>query len=190
MYSKKKAPHYATFALHISITIGVLQLGGCVRASPIPEERFQQASELIDAGTGFLREQDLAAARTAFELAHELAPMAAAVDGLGCVALLEGRYPEAETLFTRAYQMDRDYDDALVNLGLVKEVQGEREEARDIYMKYLHKNPASAGVRNNLAALEYDGGRRTMLVVEALKKAVTLSNQAVIRENLLVLVNR
>lgn len=190
MNCKKISRYHATFILRLSILLGTLQVFGCIRASPITEERFRKASEMVDVGTGFLREQDLAEARKAFELASELAPVAAAVDGLGCVALLEGRYEEAETSFTKAYEMDRTYDDALANLGLLKEVQGKKEEARGIYMEYLEKNPASAEVRNNLAALEYDSGKRRMKTVEALEKAITLSNQAVIKDNLVVLAGK
>lgn len=190
MRYKKTSPFFATFIPRISILLSVMFVHGCVRGSPVPESRLRRASELVDVGTGFMREHDLVEARKAFELASELAPVAAAVDGLGCVALLEGRYAEAETLFTEAYEMDRTYDDALGNLGLLKEVQGEREEARAIYMRYLEKNPGSAGVRNNLAALEYDSGRRRMKTVEALEKAITLSDQVVIRDNLAVLRNR
>lgn len=183
----KISSNRTTFTLRFAIFLGALQVVGCIRPSPIPEERYRQANDLVDVGTGFLREQDLVEARKAFELASELAPVAAAVDGLGCVALLEGRYPEADELFTEAYRMDRSYDDALANLGLLREMQGDSEGARRIYQEYLDKNPSSAGVRNNLAALEYDGGMRKMKTVEALEKAITLSDQAVIRDNLVVL---
>jgi Flp pilus assembly protein TadD len=156
----------------------------------VPEGRFQRAQGLVDIGTEFLRRRDLQEARKSFELASDLAPVAAAVDGRGCVALLEGRYMDAEELFREAYNMDRDYDEALANLGLVKELQGEGEEARGIYLEFLENNPDSARVRNNLAALEYDRGTGTMVTVEALEKAITLSDQAVIRDNLAVLTRK
>jgi hypothetical protein len=38
-----------------------------------------------------------------------------------------------------------------------------------------------------VAALEYDRGMRRMEAVEALEKAIALSNQAVIRDNLAIL---
>ncbi|NDF15993.1 hypothetical protein EB061_11860, partial [bacterium] len=120
---------------------------------------------MVDVGTRFLRERNFSEARQAFELASELAPMAAAVDGLGCVALLEGRYEVAERYFWEAYEMDRTYEEALVNVGLVKELRGQREEARAIYLEYLSKNPLSAVARNNVAALEYDRGMGTMVTV-------------------------
>jgi Flp pilus assembly protein TadD len=160
---------------------------GCFAPQAIPEDRFKRALLLVDVGTRLLREANVIEARKAFELASELAPVAAAFDGLGCVDLLEGRYVSAERYFREAYEMDRSYDEALMNLGLLKELQGEHAEAKAVYLKYLYKNPSSASVRNNLAALEYDRGRRRMDTVGALEKAIVLSNQAVILDNLTVL---
>jgi tetratricopeptide (TPR) repeat protein len=100
------------------------------------------------------------------------------------VALLEGRYDSAERYFREAYEMDRSYDEALVNLGLLKELQGKPLEAQAIYLAYLEKNPTSGSARNNLAALEYDRGRGTMDTVEELEKAIVLLNHGVVRDNL------
>lgn len=184
---KKKWSEYATFRRLVAIGVCITQMAGCGTMGGIPERDFQASRQLVDVGTMFLRERRLDEARIAFELASELAPMAAAVDGLGCVALLEGRYDSAEGYFTEAYQMDRSYDEALLNLGLLKDLQGYSDEARSIYLDYLDKNPWSGGVRNNLAALEYDRGRRRMDTVTALEKAIVLSGQGVIRDNLAVL---
>jgi tetratricopeptide (TPR) repeat protein len=184
---KKTIPKHATFPALLSIVVGWSALTGCARNAPVPEERFQRAQHLVDIGTEFLRRRELREARKAFELASDLAPVAAAVDGRGCVALMEGRYADAEDLFGDAYAMDRTYDRALANLALTRELQGEVEEARDMYLEYLEKHPDSALVRNNLAALEYDRGKGKMGTVEALEKAITLSDQAVIRDNLAVL---
>jgi tetratricopeptide (TPR) repeat protein len=118
---------------------------------------------LVDVGTRLLRQRSLEEARKAFELASEIAPVAAA---------------------------DRSYDDALVNLGLLKELQGEPAEAKTIYLRYLESNPTSGVARNNLAALEYDQGRGRMDSVIALEKAVVLSNQGVTRDNLVALGKR
>lgn len=184
---KRLFSKYATFSSLLSIGLGVAVLVGCAPRPRVPEDRFQRAQDLVDIGTEFLRRRELREARKSFELASDLAPVAAAVDGRGCVALLEGRYMDAEELFREAYNMDRDYDEALANLGLVKELQGEVDEARSMYLEFLDNHPDSARVRNNLAALEYDRGTGTMVTVEALEKAITLSDQAVIRDNLAVL---
>ena len=187
MGMKKKLPRHATLWGRFSILVCIAQCVACVPLGVFPESDLRKADGLVDVGTRFLREGRLTEARKAFELASELAPVAGAVDGLGCVALLEGQYESAEGYFTEAYEMDRSYDEALVNLGLLKELQGEPSEAKAMYLKYLEKHPSSGRVRNNLAALEYDGGRRRMDTVTALEKAIVLSNQAVIRDNLVAL---
>lgn len=184
---KKKSLRSATFWRVLSILVCITQCPGCFASAPVLEEQFQKAESLVDVGTRFLREGGLVDARKAFELASELAPVAAAVDGLGCVALLEGRYDSAERYFREAYEMDRSYDEALVNLGLLKELQGKPLEAQAIYLAYLEKNPTSGSARNNLAALEYDRGRGTMDTVEALEKAIVLLNHGVVRDNLVSL---
>lgn len=181
---KKKSPRHATFGYRLSILLCLAHLVGCFIPGSVPESDARKADALVDVGTRFLRERRLSEAKKAYELAAELAPVAAAIDGLGCVALLEGLYEVAEGYFVEAYEMDRSYDEALVNLGLVKELQGEPAEAKAIYQAYLEKHPSSGSVRNNLAALEYDEGRRTIETVSSLEKAIVLSNQGVIRDNL------
>jgi len=184
---KEKLLRHATFCRHLSIVVCLAHLLGCSASRGVPESQVRKAQALVDVGTGFLRERRVVEARKAFQLAAELAPLAAAVDGLGCVALLEGAYDSAEGYFVEAYEMDRTYDEALINLALLRELQGDVVRAQDIYLKYLNKNPSSAVARNNLAALEYDRGRRRMEAVEALEKAIVLSNQVVIRDNLIAL---
>jgi len=184
---KKKSPSHATFGYRFSILLCLAHLVGCFIPRSVPESDARKADALVDVGTRFLRERRLSEAKKAYELAFELAPVAAALDGLGCVALHEGLYEVAEGYFVEAYEMDRSYDEALGNLGLVKELQGEPAEAKAIYLAYLEKHPSSGRVRNNLAALEYDEGRRTIETVASLEKAIVLSNQGVIRGNLEVL---
>lgn len=187
---RKKFCRYATFGRYLSIVVGIAHLSACFAPEGAPEARFRRAHELVDVGARLLRERNFSEARQAFELASELAPMAAAVDGLGCVALVEGRYEVAERYFWEAYEMDTNYDEALVNIGLVRELRGQREQARAIYLEYLGRNPLSAVARNNLAALEYDRGMGTMGTVDALEKAIVLSDQVVIRDNLAVLATK
>ena len=187
MISKKCTVQDATLFPRFSILLYVLVLSGCVHRPALPEGRFLKAHSLVDDGTHLLRRREFPEARKAFELASELAPVAAAVDGQGCVALFEGRYADAERLFREAYTMDRHYDEALVHLGFLQELQGYPEEARVMYQEYLRNYPDSPAGRNHLAALEYDQGKGKMSTIEALEKAITLSDQAVIRDNLAVL---
>ena len=187
---RKKLCRNATFGRYLSIVLCIGQLAACLAPRGVSEARYQRADDLVNVGTRLLRERNFPQARQAFELASELAPIAAAVDGLGCVAVLEGRYEVAERYFWEAYEMDKSYDEALVHVGLVKELRGQRDEARGIYLKYLEENPMSAVARNNLAALEYERGMGTMVTVDALEKAKVLSYQAIILDNLALLASK
>ena len=184
---KKNVFMRATFVAQFSNIALIFFVAGCSPVSAIPEQRFQTAEELVDVGTAFLKERRLDEAERSFELASELAPSAAAFDGRGCVALVRGDLEEAERFFEQAYWMDAGYDDALINLGLVKELQGEIEDARRNYMTYLEKHPESPTVRNNLAALEYDAGRGTIETARELAKARVLSDDAILNDNLATL---
>lgn len=184
---KKNVQKSATFIARLSNIAALVVTAGCSLATAIPEARFTAADELVDVGTAFLRQRRLEEAERAFELASELAPSAAAVDGRGCVALIRGDYPQAERFFEQAYWMDAGYDEALINLGLVLELQGDAAGARLNYLKYLEKHPESPAARNNLAALEYDAGRDTIGTARELAKARVLSDHRIINDNLATL---
>ena len=96
---KKKSPSHATFGYRFSILLCLAHLVGCFIPRSVPESDARKADALVDVGTRFLRERRLSEAKKAYELAFELAPVAAAVDGLGCVALHEGLYEVAEGYF-------------------------------------------------------------------------------------------
>ena len=157
---------------------------GCFQRASVSEDRYQRALSLVDEGTSLLRERKPREAGVLFAMAAELAPVAAAVDGQGCAALMEGDFKRAEELFEKAYDMDETYDEALGNLALLKDIQGNSHEALKLYSKFLETHPDSGVVRNNKAALEYDLGARRMLVAEELEKAKRLSEHGVIKDNL------
>lgn len=169
------------------LALVVVASSGCYFGKPIPDERFQRALKLVDEGTAHLREQKLADAKAKFSLASDLAPLAAAVDGLGCVALLEGDFSRAEELFVRAYEMDGTYDESIANLALLMDITGRHERALELYDQYLAMAPDSASTRNNRAALEYDRGERKILILEELRKASATSQNGVIGENVATL---
>ena len=131
-----------------------------------------------------MREGKLREAQVAFSMAEELVPLAAAVDGQGCVALLTGELERAEQLFHQAYDMDESYDNALANLALLHEIRGEHDKAKKLYDKAVEGLPDLVAARNNRAALEYDRGGRKMDVVEELEKAGLIAEHHVVRENL------
>lgn len=169
------------FTLLVAVTH--VALVGCFQRDLVPEERYQRALSLVDEGTSLLREKKLSEAGVVFSMAAELAPLAAAVDGQGCVALLQGDLERAEALFERAYGMDQTYDEALGNLAVLKDIQGDSREALRLYTRFLEAHPESGVVRNNKAALEYDLGERRMRVAQELQKAERLSEHGIIRDN-------
>lgn len=159
-------------------------LSGCFLQPTVSDERYKQALQLVDQGTNHIREGKFKEAHTAFSMAEELAPLAAAVDGQGCVALLSGEFDSAERLFRRAYDMDETYDQALANLALLNDIQGRRDEAKRFYDRVVKSLPESAAARNNRAALEYDRGASKIEVVHELEKAGLIADHHVVRENL------
>jgi Flp pilus assembly protein TadD len=159
-------------------------LSGCFLPPTVSDERYNQALQLVDTGTNHIREGKLKEADTAFSIAEELAPLAAAVDGQGCVALLSGEFDRAESLFKKAYDMDSSYDHALANLALLNDIRGRSDEAKRLYDEAVESLPESVAARNNRAALEYDRGERKMEVVHELEKAGLIADHHVVRENL------
>jgi Flp pilus assembly protein TadD len=165
------------------IMVLAFSLAGCA-FNQVREDRYQQAVKLVDEGAKQLREGKLNEASNAFSVAAELAPLAAAVDGQGCVALLQGDFAKAEEFFNKAYEMDSSYDEALGNLALLMDITGRHEKAKALYNQAIEKLPEHVGLRNNRAALEYDRGARKMVVIQELEKAALIGDSPVIKANL------
>jgi Flp pilus assembly protein TadD len=162
---------------------GVLSISGCFLGSQVSEERYLQAVKLVDQGAAHLRMGKLEEAFKSFSLAEEFAPLAAAVDGQGCVALLKGNFLQAESLFVRAYEMDSSYDEALANLALLMDVSGRKVKAKELYNQSVIAIPTHVAARNNRAALEYDQGGGRMGILAELEKAGLVAEHHVISEN-------
>jgi Flp pilus assembly protein TadD len=189
---RKSVKLHTTFARGSSITLVVfvallymsLASAGCTVQRGVSERRYHQALALVDRGTVLLRERNFSEAAAAFEAAQDLAPLAAAFDGLGCAKLHQGDLLGAEQLFRQAYSMDGTYDDALANLGLALDLQGKKEAAADVYRTYLTRVPEAAHVRNNLFVLEYEERGARMVSATELRKAAMFSQHGVIVDNL------
>ncbi len=179
----KGVPMYGGFWLRLMFTL-LLSLSGCVFGGKLPQEQHDRAMQLVDQGVTQLRQGRLNEALAAFTMAYEIAPVAAAVDGQGCVAVLEGRYSDAEMLFNRAYEMDGKYDNALGNLALLMELTGRQDKAKELYNQVVALFPEHPGFRNNRAVLEYNQGERKMLVVQELEKADLVAEHRVVKANL------
>lgn len=170
-----------------ALLLVILVLQGCIGCTGlVSPEQYKRASALVDRGTSLLREQRFPEALAAFSAASELAPLSAAVDGQGCVALLEGDFDRAEELFNKSLTIDDSYPEALGHLALLRDLEGRHQEALDLYNQYLNKYPDSGVVRNNRAALEYGRGGRTMGTAQEFEKAALFSDHGVIQDNLAV----
>lgn len=173
----------ATFRAAMAIIV-VVAVTGCAIVRPVSQEQFRRATTLVDVGVMHLREMRLVEADAAFEQAFDIAPVAAALDGMGCVALLNGEFDKAERMFVQAYELDADYDQSMANLALLRDIQGRKEEASQLYHEYLSRYPEAARVRNNAALLDFDMDERPEVVVNELRKAATIEDSAIVRENL------
>jgi tetratricopeptide (TPR) repeat protein len=170
-----------------ALTVLFLIFQGCVYANgSIPPERYQRAVALVDTGTSLLRERRFPEALAAFSAASDLAPLPAALDGQGCVALLEGDFGRADKLFKGALALDESYPEALGHVALLRDLEGRTQEALVLYNQYLMKRPESGAVRNNRAALEYERGGRTIDTAQEFEKAALFSNLGVVKDNLRV----
>jgi Flp pilus assembly protein TadD len=136
-----------------------------------------------------MREGRFAEADASFSLAYEVAPLAAALDGQGCVALFRGEWGRAERFFHEAYMMDDGYDEAAANLALLLDARGEPGRARELYRWYLERHPEDAAVRNNMAVLEFDQGSDKELILQELMRAAAVSRHGAVAENITRLEN-
>lgn len=166
----------------IGIVAGVLV--ACAPQGAIPVWRYDRAEGLVNEGVLALREGRLADAENAFDLARDHAPLAAALDGKGCVAFHRGEFAQAEQLFREAYESDSSYDDALGNLALVLDILGRDEEAIDAYDAFLREHPEALRERNNRAALALDSGEEPQKVEAELAKAALIMNGELVGKNL------
>lgn len=162
-----------------------LLLTGCAVEKVISPSDFQESQRLVDQGTFFLRQGKFAEARAAFSMAREISGSPIALDGLGCVAMLEGRYEVAQRYFISAYQKDNQYTNALANLALLYELYGYSAEAETLYRQVLGEEPRNFRARNNFAAFMHDNGHQYDIVVsDELNKAFSLTPHPLIKANL------
>lgn len=165
-------------------------VGGCINTSELDPSAMGRALSLVDRGTLHLRLGALSSARAEFQLAYELAQLPQALDGLGCVAMLEGDVQAAEQLFLKAYESDISYRHSLGNLALLYESQGELEQARVLYIRAIAENPQTFQFRNNYAAFLHahsNGAASTGDQIEMeLLKAYSLEEDDLIADNLAI----
>lgn len=170
--------------MRVTIIFLLISLSGCFAGrAPSPQE-LHEASMLVDYAVEHLREGNLEQAEATFQVAYELAGLAAAIDGLGCVAYMREDYARAESLFWQAYDMDATYDTSLSNLALLYEVQGRKKEAFELYQKALSADPKNHRLRNNYAGFLYENNGAKAQVLGELLKAEALFNDSKIYGNI------
>jgi Flp pilus assembly protein TadD len=171
----------------LMVLAGCLALVGCVAGIQPSVQEVMRAENLVEQGALNLRRGELDQAEACFALAQELAPSAAALDGLGCVAMLRGDAKTAQKHFLNAYAFDENYRNSLGNLALLYESQGLMREARTLYERAITENPENFRFRNNFAAFLIDygsGGRDRRIAAGELQKAKAVAPCPVVEHNL------
>jgi tetratricopeptide (TPR) repeat protein len=163
-----------------AVMVSAVTLPGCFAPpSPAPVQRQMRAEELIAQAVLFLRDERLEEAEGAFVLSISLLPSAAATDGLGCVAYRRGDLRQAEQLFLRAIELDREYFAAYSNLGLLYDRVGDVRLARKYFNVAIELQPDDSQTRVNhgvLLASSRDPAFREEAAKEFVRGAVGGSN--------------
>lgn len=140
----------------------IVVLGGCSVGRPLTAHelvvREQQIVKLLRVAVVSLRDgspEALELARGALEDASGLdANDARVLDGLGCLAWLEGDVSQAEDMFKKAIAYDRSYDRPYAHLALVAEYRGHHLAAGQLYQIATSMNPLNYRSANNYAVFQ------------------------------------
>ena len=153
----------------VLVIFGVFLLAGCANMRVPTAQEQHKALDLVDQGVREMRLGDLVRARMNFLLSYELVESAAALDGIGCVALLEKKYDEAEIAFIRVMKAFPEYTQVYANMALLLEQRGANDRAMDYYQTALDLQPDDFKVRNNYAVLLQKLGKKAEARVQLLK---------------------
>jgi Flp pilus assembly protein TadD len=138
---------------------------------------------MIDQGVLQLRLGKLEDAAASFRLTRELGAEAHGIDGLGCVAFLQGDYEIAESRFKEALQVDPGYVTALANLALLYDLLGRVNEATRLYEIVVQRDPTNFRSRNNFGVLLIRDGERER-GIDALREARSLVPEGISEANI------
>lgn len=145
----------------LAVSAVVFMMCACAVKTRVSDRDRSDAEKLVDRGALFLKVYNYEKATASFALSLEIAPNAAAMDGLGCAAMLQGDFDEAEKYFKRAIELDQAYTNSLGNLALLYEIRGYPRLAKDYYEQVLQASPRDSRVLQNYGALTYDEGGGT-----------------------------
>lgn len=76
-------------------------------------------------------------------------PTAAPFVNLGALYLKSRSWPAAEAAFAKAHELDPEFEDAALGLGVALEGQGKNEEAHQVYNDFATAHPGSSSVVYN-----------------------------------------
>jgi tetratricopeptide (TPR) repeat protein len=143
-------------------------LVSCSAGTEISPKKSDNPSLFITKGVLYLREYDsgdtdaLRRAAAAFEIASQINPdLPEVYDGLGCVALREGRVEASKDFFNRATLVDPAYARAWVHKAYVAELQGEHDRAEEFLRTALRINAFEVHALTNLAGVLIDRAPHT-----------------------------
>lgn len=143
-----------------SLSVLVLLLSvayiGCVVPKAPSLDSLVEGRKLIDKGTILMRKGDLDRAEATFGVAYESSRLPAALDGIGCVAVLKHDFPTAERIFLRVLREHPEYPTVRGNLALLYRLWDRSEESREQYRIAIGADPRNFRIRNNYAALLSD----------------------------------
>lgn len=115
------------------------------------EKRQERSREYLTRGIDALRIEDYQKAQAAFEVSNDIYENAAALDGLGCVALSRNRYQEADEWFRQAAALNPAYTHVKGNQGLLALYQGKQALAEGLLKEAILEHPENERFRYNRA---------------------------------------
>lgn len=157
---------------------------GCVPTKVNDIKYSQEADSALGAGVIFLRLQRLTEADAAFRAALELKVSAEGYDGLGCVALLNGNFEEAEKYFYKAREINPEYARAVAHVAYLEELRGQARNAERLFNQALFEDPTDIYTRNNFAGFLAEEAGTIEGARHELRKAQAIYPHEVIRRNL------
>ncbi len=114
------------------------------------KEFVWQSLLLNNFGMMALQDKNRVAAIDYFERATKQKPeVTAPFANLGAMYLQSKSYAKAEPMFRKAYELEADFEDAALGLGVSLEGQGKFEDAHKVYASFMERNPNALNIVYN-----------------------------------------
>jgi arylsulfatase A-like enzyme/Flp pilus assembly protein TadD len=123
---------------------------------------YEQAAQLnpldvegqSDLATAYVQNGRLADAERVYKWVLAIQPYVPAYNGLGIIAIKQQNFPDARKNFERAVQLDPNYVEAQLNLGILCTQTGDHPCARAAFRKFLAKAPRAA-YKDDIPRVQY-----------------------------------